>query len=118
MLARHRDGKVLRKLTPEEQTALAGLPVPEQRAKVREMLAARREAQMRRLPPGARDAVSALPPGPERERAFRGALDRVNAFEQAVHGLLTPTERRGLASADPAERPSVFRTEHTGAALA
>ena len=73
-LAKHRRQKLLRKLTPAERKAIADVPDRELRHAIHGLMQKRREEQMRRLPDAVRAQLAALPPGKERDKAFR--IDR------------------------------------------
>ncbi len=103
-LAAHRRTKMLRKLTAAERAAIADVPDAALRRAIHGVMQTRREEQMRRLPEATRAQLVALPPGRERDRAFRKAIDGVNRFERDAYGLLTGGERRSLRNLGATER--------------
>lgn len=108
-LAQHRRRALLRKLTPGERQAIAEVPDAELRRAIHGVMQTRREAQVQRLPETTQAQLAALPPGTERDMAFRRAIDGVNRFEREAYGLLTPDERRAVKQLAPLERSARMR---------
>ncbi|MCI0342296.1 MAG: DUF3106 domain-containing protein [Planctomycetales bacterium] len=109
IVARHRLAMDARKLSPEERKALASLPFAEQREKVKEILRARREAQMRRLAPADRKALDEMPPGTERERKTRALFEELGRLERLGAAVLMPQERASLAPLSLEEKSARLR---------